>query len=319
MKGVTSSLPSPHLFDLPLNPDLLEQRIGRLDRIGQTETIQLHVPYLEASAQAIMAHWYHEGLSAFEHTCPAGHNVFVQLEAELYKLLHSQESQGSPFQQLIDKTRTVHTQLNEELHKGRDVLLEYNSCRAHIANTLQHRAIELDNNSSLPDYLESVFDCFDIDSELHTSQSLVIQPGNHMQQPFPALHESGMTITYSRDAALTFEDMQYISWDHPLVTGAMEMILAQENGNTAVTAIKYEKIKPGSLFIECVYLLEAASSLDNQASRYLPASTVRIVTDHTGQNHTSIILMNSLTTHESMSIPRRRKRSFEHRKRSCVK
>ncbi|MES9887801.1 MAG: helicase-related protein, partial [Candidatus Sedimenticola sp. 6PFRAG1] len=33
------------MFDLPLNPDLLEQRIGRLDRIGQRETIQIHTPY----------------------------------------------------------------------------------------------------------------------------------------------------------------------------------------------------------------------------------------------------------------------------------
>ena len=32
------------LFDLPLEPDLLEQRIGRLDRIGQTETVRIHVP-----------------------------------------------------------------------------------------------------------------------------------------------------------------------------------------------------------------------------------------------------------------------------------
>ena len=63
------------LFDLPLNPDLLEQRIGRLDRIGQTETINVHVPYLEGSAQHVIFRWYHEGLSAFEHTCPAGHPV----------------------------------------------------------------------------------------------------------------------------------------------------------------------------------------------------------------------------------------------------
>ena len=33
------------LFDLPLDPELLEQRIGRLDRIGQTSEIQVHVPY----------------------------------------------------------------------------------------------------------------------------------------------------------------------------------------------------------------------------------------------------------------------------------
>ena len=30
------------LFDLPLNPDLLEQRIGRLDRIGQRHTVIIH-------------------------------------------------------------------------------------------------------------------------------------------------------------------------------------------------------------------------------------------------------------------------------------
>lgn len=31
------------MFDLPFNPDLLEQRIGRLDRIGQAHDIQIHV------------------------------------------------------------------------------------------------------------------------------------------------------------------------------------------------------------------------------------------------------------------------------------
>jgi len=39
------------LFDLPANPDVLEQRIGRLDRIGQTDTINIHVPYMAGTAQ----------------------------------------------------------------------------------------------------------------------------------------------------------------------------------------------------------------------------------------------------------------------------
>lgn len=29
------------MFDLPMNPDLLEQRIGRLDRIGQKRDIEI--------------------------------------------------------------------------------------------------------------------------------------------------------------------------------------------------------------------------------------------------------------------------------------
>ncbi|MCC6234051.1 MAG: RNA polymerase-associated protein RapA, partial [Verrucomicrobiales bacterium] len=39
------------LFDLPLDPELIEQRIGRLDRIGQTTEIHIHVPYVRDSAQ----------------------------------------------------------------------------------------------------------------------------------------------------------------------------------------------------------------------------------------------------------------------------
>ncbi|WP_343124483.1 hypothetical protein, partial [Stenotrophomonas sp. MB339] len=50
------------MFDLPFNPDLLEQRIGRLDRIGQAHDIQIHVPYLEKTAQSVLVRWYHDCL-----------------------------------------------------------------------------------------------------------------------------------------------------------------------------------------------------------------------------------------------------------------
>ncbi len=41
------------LYDLPEDVDLLEQRIGRLDRIGQKGTIQVHVPYLPDTGDEI--------------------------------------------------------------------------------------------------------------------------------------------------------------------------------------------------------------------------------------------------------------------------
>ncbi|WP_455208595.1 RNA polymerase-associated protein RapA, partial [Kaarinaea lacus] len=117
------------LFDLPYNPDLLEQRIGRLDRIGQTDTIQIHIPYLDNSPQQIMFHWYHEGLSAFEHTCPAGHSVFAEVETTLLEALHQIDEGIEDLPSLIDTTKKLHQELNAELQKGRDRLLEYNSCR----------------------------------------------------------------------------------------------------------------------------------------------------------------------------------------------
>jgi ATP-dependent helicase HepA len=60
---------------LPLNPELLEQRIGRLDRIGQRDDIQIHVPHLRRSPQEVLARWYHEGLDAFERNLEGGHEL----------------------------------------------------------------------------------------------------------------------------------------------------------------------------------------------------------------------------------------------------
>ena len=60
------------LFDLPLNPELLEQRIGRLDRIGQTSTIQIHVPYYKDSWTELLFDWHHKALNGMENSLKGG-------------------------------------------------------------------------------------------------------------------------------------------------------------------------------------------------------------------------------------------------------
>ena len=273
------------LFDLPLNPDLLEQRIGRLDRIGQRETIHIHVPYLEGSAQEIMFQWYQRGLSAFEHTCPAGHSVFVQVENELLHCLQEAHSAKQAAERLIDHSRELLAQLNRALHEGRDRLLEYNSCRPEIANRLRAQAEAADASNPLPAYLEAIFDCFGVDWDVHTSHSYVLTPGNHMQAPLPGLADEGMTVTYDRDTALAFENMQYLTWEHPLTRNAMDMVLSSELGNTALTAMKYRGVKAGTLLLECLYLLESASGEKLQSARYLPPTAIRVVIDQDGRRH----------------------------------
>ncbi len=75
------------LFDLPLDPDLLEQRIGRLDRIGQRETVRIHVPYLAGGPGETLYRWYAEGLGALSAPCPAAPAVFAQLGPDLHAAL----------------------------------------------------------------------------------------------------------------------------------------------------------------------------------------------------------------------------------------
>ncbi|SUI39253.1 RNA polymerase-associated protein rapA [Serratia marcescens] len=65
------------MFDLPFNPDLLEQRIGRLDRIGQNARYPDHGALTWSTPhRPVLGRWFHEGLDAFEHTCPTGRTIY---------------------------------------------------------------------------------------------------------------------------------------------------------------------------------------------------------------------------------------------------
>jgi len=267
------------LFDLPLNPDLLEQRIGRLDRIGQSSTIELHVPYLEASPQAVMLRWYHEGLAAFEHPCPAGYTVFTQVEPELRAVLCTDGDPGA----LLRGTRELRERLNAELQRGRDRLLEYNSCRPHLAEALRERLQAADDDAGLEAYLDRVFDHYGIEMEPHSRHSHILRPGEYRQSgEFPGLPDEGMTVTFDRQTALANEDRQFLTWEHPLVTGAMDLILGTESGNTAMCTIRYPQARTGTLLLECLYTLDVIAERRLQAGRHLPPTTLRVVTDASG-------------------------------------
>jgi len=287
------------LFDLPYNPDLLEQRIGRLDRIGQTETIDIHVPYLDDSPQMVMYYWYHEGLSAFENTCPAGHSVFVQVENTLLETLHQHDEGLEDLPALIDTSKSLHEQLNQELQRGRDRLLEYNSCRTGIANKLVETIQKQDSDRSLENYLERIFDVFGIESEIHSKHSFVLHPGPQTDiSVFPGLTEEGATVTFDRDTALTNEDMQFLTWEHNMVRSVMDMVLSHEHGNTALCAIKNRNIQPGTLVLEAIYILESVAEETMHVNRYLPPTTIRVVIDTNGDDLVEVLPHDFINAHQ---------------------
>lgn len=113
------------MFDLPFNPDLLEQRIGRLDRIGRARYPDPRA-VSGKTAQSVLVRWYHEGLDAFEHTCPTGRTVYDSVHDELINYLAAPESTDG-FDDLIKSCRQQHEALKAQLEQGRDRLLEIHS------------------------------------------------------------------------------------------------------------------------------------------------------------------------------------------------
>ena len=270
------------LYDLPHNPDLLEQRIGRLDRIGQNAVIKIHVPYIEGSAQQVLFRWYHEGLGAFQHTCPAGHQVWLNTRHELQQYL---DDPGLPMEDFVERCRELQQALDLELQQGRDRLLEINSCRPGVAEALIDEALQRELEFDLFNYMERIYDCYGVNSEIRGQDRWVITPGDNMLTQMPGLPEDGMTVTYERSAALATEDLHYLTWEHPFVCNAMDMILSSEFGNTALIALQYPGVKPGTLLAECHFLMDFSDDYRSHNERYFPNASIKVIIDESGQDH----------------------------------
>lgn len=282
------------LFDLPLNPDLLEQRIGRLDRIGQTATVNIHTPFYSGSAQEKLVTWYHQGLNAFEKTCAIGQNVYIKYSESLLALFTSGDEKA--FTSLLQETKTYAEDLVSQLQKGRDRLLELNSCKPAQAAELVNALAEKDEDKNLSSFLDEVFDAFGIDSERHSEHSLVLHPSDHMRiEQFPGLPESGLTITYQRQQALSREDMQFVTWEHPLVRGAQDLIALTEFGNTAFCTLKLPPLKPGNLMLEALYILHCPAPADLQLFRHMPQSLLRVLLDNNGKDLSAVLGIDQLS------------------------
>ena len=273
------------LFDLPSNPDLLEQRIGRLDRIGQTEIIQIHVPYFEDSAQQLLFNWYQQGLNAFEQTCITGRVIFESFGQEIVNLALSAQWQSAAATDLIDNSHHKHLTLKAELESGRDKLLELNSSGQGRADQLVEKIARQDRQFTLPQFMFQVFDVFGVQQDDKADNAIALNQTEHMlNSNFPCLPEDGTTITFDRETALQNENYQLITWDHPMVRGVIDLLLSDDIGNASIGILKNPSLPVGTFFLECLFTLEATAPAHLQLGRYLPTTPVRVLVDKSGLN-----------------------------------
>ncbi|WP_107851288.1 RNA polymerase-associated protein RapA [Oceanimonas marisflavi] len=271
------------LFDLPLNPDLLEQRIGRLDRIGQQHDIDIHVPYLEGTAQQALTLWYEQGMDAFSKPNAVGQPVYQQVSERLLELLagHGQDSEA--LAQLIEDTRALTQALISQMEQGRDRLLELNSSGALQQHNLAEQLAETDEDPTLAIFAIKLFDEVGVHQDDKGENAIVLRPTEQMLVPsFPGLPEDGASITFDRHTALGRDDLQFLSWDHPMIRGGIDLVLGSEIGTTSVAILKNKALPVGTQFVEPIFVAESAHHA--QLYRFLPPAPIRLLLDKNGNN-----------------------------------
>ncbi|MDD5320405.1 MAG: RNA polymerase-associated protein RapA [Methylococcales bacterium] len=281
------------LWDLPTNPDLLQQRIGRLDRIGQKHIIQIHIPYLENTEQHCLYRWYDEGLNAFRSNNSGAQRVADMLHDELAEVQHNNNQ--ADIDAFIAKTRALSTEIETQLHNGRDQLLELNSCRKELADDLIAQLNAYEHEGVLWPYMEAVFECYGIDTEFHSPDCFIIRPSDHLRvSHFPGLSEDGMSVTVNRQIALAREELQFMTWEHPIVTAAMDLVLSSETGNAAISVVRHSDLKAGQFLLECLFIVECSAPAELQIGRFLPHTPIRVLINQHQKDLTEAIAHRSL-------------------------
>lgn len=273
------------LFDLPEDPGVLEQRIGRLDRIGRKGDVHIHVPYARGTAHEALFRWYHEGFDAFRRSVP-GADAFYELLREPLRRALSDPSPEA-VEALVRTTRAEAARVLELLEKGRDRLLEIHGARAGDAPGRIAEIRALDADYDLEDYLDEVFDHFGLDvTETVEKRGRLVVPGERMLlDSFPGIPADGLALTYDRDQALSREDLAFLSIDHPVARAAVDLMLEDEEGQSAFVA--WGKPPAGvkrGFALEAVFTLAASAPGALNLERFLPPTPVRTLVDAEGES-----------------------------------
>ncbi|MCQ2102751.1 MAG: RNA polymerase-associated protein RapA [Fibrobacter sp.] len=258
------------LFDLPLDAALVEQRIGRLDRIGQTENIIIHVPYVKGSGQEVMFRWYHNGLNAFGTPLMSGGELFMKYTDELIASLAEPQSLLENFiEKVIPQVKKDCDTMRKNIEKGRDRLLEFNSrnpakakeitdeiqrvdaqpeLETLVFSSLMDRGLEIEKSKIPGCFVITMGTQVEAGSVPGMPESVGGVPGSsggggRVVQQVGDFSEGGgsdedarysdassLTVTFDRNVAMIHDEVDFVSLEHPLSQGVIDFETTLDNG-----------------------------------------------------------------------------------------
>jgi len=264
------------MWDIPLHPDLIEQRIGRLDRIGQEKPVEIHALFREGLPEERLFRWHHEAVGSFVGPVEGSDEILHAVEPR-------QNLMGPGFPDFLERTRRLVQEHRDLARQNVDLLVDLNSFREAEGRALREEIEATGAASRLEEYLGMALERFGVqDEETATPGLYRIRPGQMMfVDSLPGLREDGMLATFSRHQALDREDLEYLTPDHPLVDGVLSMLLDGAEGSAS--AVRWRGAPAAGLVVQGLFLMEAIGPPRLELQRYLPPTPLLVSVDLAGR------------------------------------
>jgi len=282
------------LWDLPWGPDLVEQRIGRLDRIGQKKPVEIFVPFLPASREEFLFQVFNEVFHSFSATWNGGSKVWENFSEEAREVV-GEPKKWKSFTARLAVAVAAALKTQEE---GRDILLDLNSYNESRGRLLVENIRAEEGRGELFEFMEKAFDYYGLEVEDLDSNSRVEKITAHslmFVESFPGFeNDDEKLITYSRELALAREELTFLTPEHPLVEGVHQLIRSRGEGETSIAQMSRFDLPPEMrgvpMLFEFAFVCEIVAPARFEVERFLKPRLQKVYLDPQGKTYTDLKL-----------------------------
>ncbi len=117
-------------------------------------------------------------------------------------------------------------------------------------------------------FIQRLFEHFGVHAEDLGSSVLLLDPQYLSTDALTGLGEGPQAVTFDRDVALAREELPLLRMDHPMVAGAVDLLVSGEIGNAAFMVD--DVLPPRTALLQAVFVLECIADRELDAERFLP-------------------------------------------------
>ncbi len=295
-------------YDLPWSPATMEQRIGRLDRIGQTQSVDIHVFEAPGTFSADVLAVLRDAVGVFGETVGGLDAVLEEVEPRLTELaLADTKGRAAYVKDLADKVKLA----REQVKRAYDPLLDLRSfdkveVKQLVQRSHERTGMDADEDESLEDGLWSI--ARDLDERLEETITELadrigikvdqdqevdaFQCGFHFGQTlnvealpgYDITEERTVLGTFWRDTAVEQEEIEYFATGHPLVEALFGFLRDGPYGRNGARFLDVKKPIKGK-GIEFLFHVTPAEPSDTapgarvpsrQLSRFLSTTLIQV-------------------------------------------
>ncbi len=236
-------------YDLPWNPMKVEQRIGRLDRIGQQQDVYIYNFFCTGTIEERIIDVLDRRIQLFEESVGSLDPILGAIEEEVTSLIfgsgHSTDEIEKDIEQRVKSARLLEA-------KTKQLTLDLTIFQPNEANRVVAERSKT-GPSNLQRYVAEVLESYGGRLTEHPEGGFAILLSQDLQSLLGAEAGSCRGVFDYREA-LEYEELDFFAFGHDLIDGIVELPLKQDAPSACHRRIRGHR---GGPVVELFYMIEA--------------------------------------------------------------